>query len=128
MPCRADLLLAFNASDEQKEMVKAFCKEVLEFDVKFSIGVFIENGWELCLTFFDNRHEIYFGIMSVDDKIIIPDATISSEELKKALKTLSVKYSLAMTRKPEPLSNKEFIMAWRNFIRGKRSVERISLL
>lgn len=117
-------MLALNATNIQKEIIRQFCKENLSCSATVSIGHFIGNSFELVLTLLERKPEIYFGIMSTETKEILSDATISDADLKSALKALSIKYAHITSRK-SPLSNEEFINAWKKFLDSGQSIEQI---
>lgn len=124
MDTQTKIILAAKATKAQKQKIKAFCRETLRSQSKVSLSHFIGDSFELCLTFFENRPEIYIGILSMDDKKIHPEEEITDDDLDLALKALAIKYAFATTRQ-NPVANKVLINAWNEFIKSDIPKEEI---
>ena len=112
---RGNLIISFNATDSQVDMLLDFCREKTGSTAIITVCQPLGSKFALGLSVFENRPQIYMGILDLDAKKVVEDISITDDELRKALNDLDYKYAFATTRK-SPIANSELVMAWIDYI------------
>lgn len=112
---RGNLIISFNATDSQVDMLLDFCKEKTGSAAIITVCQPLGSRFALGLSIFENRPQVYMGILDLDSKKVVEDISITDDELRKALNDLDYKYAFATTRK-NPVANSELVMAWIDYI------------
>ncbi len=115
MDTKDKLIIAFNATDAQKEMLKSFCKDKTSGECIIAISQSLSDHYMLYFSALKRKPEIYFGVFSLDTKSIVENVALSDAEIILALEGLELKYAHAMTRK-NPVADKYVVTAWADYI------------
>ncbi len=120
------LCIAFNATESQIAMIKDFCMDKRDEAHYIALAQGLPSDKVLCLSFFAGKPKIYFGVYSRKEKRFVPDAEISDDELRYALKALDVKYDFNTTRE-NPVGIKEIVYAWMEYINRHPEIEELNI-
>ncbi len=121
-----ELIVAFDATPDQIDMMKSFWADKKDCPYVISVRQILSDDLVFSLSVFANRPELYMGVYSSITKNIVTDVKLSDESVKNALNELNLKYAHALTRKP-PKVNKELALAWIAFINSNPKCLRIPI-
>ncbi len=123
---RGNLIVSFDATPHQVEMLLDFCREKTGSEYVITVCQTIRDGYALGLSIFENRPDVFMGVIDLTEERVVPNATLTDEEIKAALVNLDYKYAHATSRKP-PIANKMYVMAWIDYINMGPPIVRIPI-
>ena len=115
MTTKRNLIITFQATDKQRELLTQFCKDKINEKHYIAITQNIDDDYVLSLSFFASNPDMYFGIYSRSEKRIVKDLTLSDKTVVTALKRLNHKYAFNTSRQ-KPIEIDELILAWVNYV------------
>ena len=123
---KGNLVISFNATESQTEMMLDFCREKTGSNAIITVCQPLSSQFALGLSIFENRPQIYMGIIDLNNKTVVEKGVLSDEDLQKALKNLEYKYAHVTSRK-DPVANAELVLVWIDYINRHIGIEGIPI-